>query len=117
MTKAGPRTIHRDRVQRAVELHAAGLAVPAIADRIGVTVDRAAKLLTEGIRSLPGSDLDDIRAATEVRLDRLAAVYGSLLDDDDPRVRLQAANGLRQVEADRSRLLGTWLKPPKEGDY
>lgn len=114
MPPAGARAAHRERVQTALDLHASGLDVRTIADRLGLRSDRAAKLLSEGIAALPAQDVGELRTTSELRLDRLAATYGALLDDPDPRVRLAAAGGLRQVESDRARLLGTWQKPPKE---
>jgi hypothetical protein len=116
VTRAGERSTHRERVQSALNLHADGMSVRTIADRLSVTPNRAAKLLNEGLRKLPGSEVDDLRAATEVRLDAVAQVYGELLSDPDPRVRAQAANGLLTVERDRSKLLGLWQRPPREDD-
>lgn len=114
MPPAGARAEHRERVASALSLHQRGSDLHGIAGQLGCTVDRAAKLLGEALRSLPAQDVDDLRAATEVRLDRLSATYGALLDSDDERIRIQAANGLRQVESDRSRLLGLWQRPPKD---
>lgn len=113
MPRTGTYAARRERLAEVVDLYAAGLSLPSIADRLGIRRDIAARLLGEGIESLPVQDVDELRAGTELRLDRLAATYGALLDDPDPKVRLAAA-GLRQVESDRSRLLGTWQKPPRE---
>jgi hypothetical protein len=112
--RAGTYTARRTLLAEVLELYAAGLSVRDIASRCSVRMDYAARLLNEGLRSLPAADVDDLRAGTELRLDKLAATYGALLDDPDPKVRLTAAAGLRQVESDRSRLLGTWQKPPRE---
>lgn len=114
MPRTGTYAARRERLAEVVDLYAAGLSLPSIADRLGIRRDIAARLLREGIESLPVQDVDELRAGTELRLDRLAATYGALLDDPDPKVRLAAAAGLRQVESDRSRLLGTWQKPPRE---
>jgi hypothetical protein len=108
--------LHRERVRSVMELNAAGLSIRDIADRLGIRPERAAKLLHDGIAALPGQNVDDLRTVTELRLDKLSATYGALLDSDDERTRLAAANGLRQVEADRARLLGTWQRPPREKD-
>lgn len=86
----------------------------AIAAELGVTSDRAAALLAEALRGIPGAELDDLRTGVEVRLDAVARVYGDLLDSQDEKVRLAAANGMRQVEADRVRALGLMQRPPKE---
>lgn len=114
MPPVGARAAHRARVVEVLDLHAAGLDVRGIAVRLGLTVPKAAKLLDEGIRTLPDAEITGLRATSELRLDKLAAVYGELLDSDDPKVRLAAAGGLRQTEADRARLLGTWQRPPRE---
>lgn len=111
MPASGARATHRARVAEALRLHQSGSDARTIAVQLGCTPARAAKLLAEALRSTPGSDVDDLRTASEVRLDRLAATYGSMLDSEDERIRLAAANGMRQVEADRSRLLGLWQRP------
>ena len=116
MPPAGARTAHRERVSAALDLHARGRSVRDVAAELGTTPDRAAKLLGEGIAAMPAQQLDELRATSELRLDQVARVYGELLDDADPKVRAQAANGLLTVERDRARLLGTWQKPPREDD-
>jgi hypothetical protein len=55
-----------------------------------------------------------LRGVTEVRLDRLAAEFGKLLGSEDERTRMQAAQGLLRVEAERAKLLGLNLKPRAE---
>lgn len=115
MPPVGARAAHRARVVEVLDLHAAGLDVRSIAVRLGVTVPKAAKLLDEGIRTaMPGQTVDGLRATSELRLDRLARIYGELLDDEDPKIRLQAAAGLKATEDSRARLLGTWQRPLKE---
>ena len=114
MPPAGYAASHRERVRAALELHATGLDARSIADRLGTTVERATRWLSEGLRGIPAQDVDDLRTGVEVRLDRLAAVYGALLDSDDERTRLAAANGLRQVEADRVRALGLMQRPRED---
>jgi hypothetical protein len=113
MPPVGARAAHRARVAEVLDLHAAGQDVRSIATRLGITVPKAAKLLDEGIRTaMPGQTHDGLRATSELRLDRLARIYGELLTDPDARVRLAAANGMKAVEDSRARLLGTWMKPP-----
>jgi hypothetical protein len=116
MARAGTYAARRQLRVDVVELVAAGASVTDAAARLGIRVDYAARLLHDGIAALPAQDVDDLRTVTELRLDRLAKTYGDLLDDEDAKVRLAGANGLRQVEADRARLLGTWQKPPKDED-
>ncbi|KGH46614.1 hypothetical protein IN07_11445 [Modestobacter caceresii] len=100
----------------ALNLHARGRSIPDVAADLGTTPDRAVKLLGEGIAGMPAQQLDERRATSELRLNQVARLYGDLLDDADPRVTAQAANGLLTVERDRARLLGTWQKPPREDD-
>lgn len=116
MPPTGARAAHRARVADALALHARGRSVQDVAAELDVTTDRAAKLLSEGMASLPDQTVDELRATSELRLDAVARVWGDLLDDDDPKVRAQAANGLLTVERDRARLLGTWQRPPKDED-
>lgn len=84
--------------------------------RLGMTPARAQRLLAAALASIPEQDIDELRFTSEIRLDRAAAAFGGLLDDPDPRIRLQAANGLVGAERDRSRLLGTSLARPKDPD-
>jgi len=74
-------------VQVALDLLASGLSVRDVADRLRLPADRTAKLLSEGIATVSAQDVDELRTTSELRLDRLAAVYAELLDDDDPRLR------------------------------
>lgn len=116
MPRAGERAAHRERVQRVLDLHAAGMSIRDIATAEAVSVAVAARRLAEGMDGLPAQQVDHARATSELRLDRLASVFGGLLDDADPNVRLRAAQGLAGVERDRARLLGTWQKPQREDD-
>ena len=113
MPTAERRATRRQQLAEVLELHASGLSIRAIARRLDLRIDRAAKLLTEGIASLPAQDHDELRATSELRLDKISEVWSSLLDSEDERTRAQAAEGLRRVENDRARLLGTWMRPPK----
>lgn len=113
-SRVGGRAARRELVAEVLDLHAAGLSPSRIAAKLGMTPARAQRLLAEGIAGLPEQDVDDLRATSEIRLDRLAATYGELLTDADPRIRLQAAQGMATVERDRARLLGTWQRPPKD---
>jgi hypothetical protein len=96
MARAGTYAERRQKRTDVVELVAAGASVTDAASRLGIRVD--------------------LRAVTELRLDRLATTYSALMDSDDERTRLAGANGLLAVERDRVRLLGTWQKPPREDD-
>lgn len=116
MPKAGERAAHREGVQRVLDLHAAGLSIRDIATSEHITVPAAARRLAEGMHALPAQEVDHVRTTSELRLDRLAAVFGGLLDDPDANVRLRAAQGLAGVERDRARLLGSWMKPAREDD-
>ncbi|TFV86198.1 hypothetical protein E4P40_13225 [Blastococcus sp. CT_GayMR20] len=116
MPRAGTYASRRDRLAEVMELNASGLSVTSIAARLGIRSDYAARLLSEGINALPTASVEDLRTATELRLDRIAGVWSELLSDPDPKVRAQAAEGLRRTEADRSRLLGLWVRPPKDED-
>lgn len=106
----------RQQLAEVLELHASGLSILAVAARLDVRADKAARLLSEALRSIPAQDIEELRATSELRLDRIARVWSELLNDADPKVRAQAAEGLRRVESDRARLLGTWLKPPRDDD-
>ena len=97
-----------------MDAHQRGADVHGIAALVGCTVPRAAALLAEGIAALPAQDVDDLRTGTEVRLNLLARVYGSMLDDEDVKVRLAGANGMLAVERERSKLLGLALRPPTD---
>lgn len=99
-----------------VDLVAAGASVTDAASRLGIRVDYAARLVHDELSALPAQHVDDLRAVTELRLDRLATTYSALMDSNDERTRLVGANGLLAVERDRVRLLGTWQKPPREDD-
>lgn len=114
MPTAGRRALHRERLSRVLALHTRGWSVRDIAVELDCTSARAAKLLGEGIAAMPTQDVSELRATGELRLDRAARVYGALLDDEDPRVRVVAARGIVAVESQRSRLLGTNLMPVKE---
>ena len=114
MGRAGTYASRRERQSEAMELFADGVSITAIARRLGIRLDYATRLVRAGLAALPEQDVDELRAGSEVRLDRIAGVWSELLNDPDPKVRAQAAEGLRRVESDRARLLGTWQKPPKE---
>jgi len=116
MTRTGQRARHREIVADVMDLHAQGLSPSRIAAQLGMTPARVQKHLAEGIAALPAQEVEELRATSELRLDRLAAVYGELLTNEDPRIRIQAAQGVATVERDRARLLGTWQKPPKDED-
>lgn len=108
--------MHRALVADVLDLHARGLSPSRIAAQLSITPARAQRLLGEGIAGLPEQEVEELRATSELRLDVLAATYGALLDDPDPRIRLQAAQGMATVERDRARLLGTWQRPPRDSD-
>jgi hypothetical protein len=110
-SRTGERARHRERVNEALDYYAAGLSLRSIAATMGLTVARAQKLVGEGIASLPTQDADELRAGSELRMDRAVEVIRELLDHEDPNVRRGAARDLIQAEAARSRLLGTWQKP------
>ncbi len=114
MPTTGRRAEHRERVARVLDLHVRGLSVRDVAAEIGCTPARAARLIAEGVATMPAQDVADIRATSELRLDRAARVYGALLDSEDERVRADAARGLITVERDRARLLGSNLPPLRE---
>lgn len=100
--------------RQVLELYAAGRSVPEIADALGITQHKAASLLGHGIADSPSAEVQHLRALVDVRLDKLTATFRELINDPDSRIRLQAAQGLRQVEADRARLLGLNLKPRED---
>ena len=116
MTKTGERATRRALAAEVLDLHAEGLSVSRIAVRLEMTPTRAQRLLSDALASIPESNLDELRLTSEIRLDRLATTYGELLSHEDPRIRLQAAQGLAGVERDRARLLGTWMRPPRDPD-
>lgn len=116
MTRTGERAARRALAAEVLDLHAEGLSVSRIGVRLGMTPARAQRLLSAALASIPESDIDELRLTSEIRLDLLAATFASMLDDPDPRIRLQAANGMATVERDRSRLLGTGLRQPKDPD-
>jgi len=106
--------LHRERVAKAYELHCQGLSPLSVAAEMGCTPRQAARWVEEALASLPEQSVEALRATSEVRLDAAARVFGELLASDDVNVRLRAAQGLAGVERDRSKLLGTWQKPPVE---
>lgn len=111
MPRAGTYAKRREALAAVLDLSASGLSISTVASRLGLRVSYVARLLTEATAALPGQDADELRIVTEVRLDRLAERLLPLIDSDDERTRLQAVAQLRQVEADRSRLLGLWQRP------
>lgn len=115
-SRAGERAAHRATVNQALDLYAEGRSLRTIAAEMKVTIGRAQRLVSEGISSLPEQDIVELRTASELRMDRAAEVAADLLTHSDPRVCLQAARDLSAIEANRSRLLGTWQKPVAEGD-
>lgn len=59
-----------------------------------------------GHRVASGDQLATFRAAAaDLRLDKLAARFSALLDEPDPRLRLDAAIRLPEIEIERARLL------------
>lgn len=117
MPEAGVRSKRRALALQAADLHARGLDIAHIAVEMGVTVKRAHALLVEGVKMLlPDQSADEIRATSEMRLNRAASRAGALLDHEDPRIAAQALNALATIERDRARLLGTNLKPQPEYD-
>lgn len=114
MPTAGRRALDRDRLARALDLHTRGWSVRDIAAELGCTPARAAKLLGQAVAGLPAQEASELRATSELRLDRAAKTYGDLLDDPDSKVRADAARGIVAVEAQRARLLGTYLRPEKD---
>jgi hypothetical protein len=114
----GVRAKRRELALQAADLHAGGQDIAHIAVAMGVTVKRAQHLLSEGIRmSLPDQSLDDIRATTELRLNRAASRAGALMDHEDPRIAAQAIRDLATIERDRARLFGANMKAPPEDDF
>jgi HEAT repeat protein len=95
---------------RALELHREGKDILAIADAMGITVSRAASLLTFALEKMPGFHDDQLVALSDARLDKLAEVFRRSLDSDDEKVRMQAAESLRRLEADRARLIALGMK-------
>lgn len=110
-SRAGERAKHRALVNEALDHYASGLSLRTIATVMGITPGRAQRLVGEGIASLPTQTADELRAGSELRMDRAIEVLKAMLDDKDPNVRRGAARDLIQAEAARSRLLGTWQKP------
>lgn len=115
-SRVGARAARRAQAAEALELHAGGLSLLGIARRLGITPAQAERRLADAIATLPAQDVVSLRATSELRLDRAAETFAELAKDPDPRIRLQATNGLVGVERDRARLLGTYQKPPKEED-
>jgi hypothetical protein len=116
MPLAGERAERRVRSAYVLDLHADGNSLRDIAGLLNVTLARARKLLADAIASMPAQDVEELRATSELRLDRAARNFAELMNDPDPRIRLQAAQGVLATERDRARLLGTWQKPPPEQD-
>jgi len=114
MTQPGERAARRARAAEVLDLHAGGLSLLGIAARLAITPTQAQRRLADAIATLPASDVDELRATSELRLDRAAETFAELAKDPDPRIRLQATNGLVGVERDRARLLGTWQRPEKD---
>lgn len=111
MPTAGARSKHRALVYRALDLYAEGKSLSSIAIALDITMAKAAKYVAEGIADLPEQDVSELRAAAELRTDRAVEVVAELIHHDDPNVRRNAARDLVNMEAARSRMLGTWLKP------
>lgn len=111
MTKPGERTKHRVLVADALQLVGTGASVTTIAAELGVSVARAAKLVDEGIGGLPETTQDAVLTIAQLRLDAAANTARRLLDHEDPRVQLAAARDLSSIEATRTRITGSWLKP------
>lgn len=114
MPKQGDRAAHRVMRGDVLDLHTDGLSVSRIATRLGITPNRAQRLLGEAIAALPAQDVEELRATSELRLDRAAETLSELAKDPDPRIRLQATAQLVTVERDRARLLGTAQRQPKD---
>lgn len=114
MARAGTYAARRQLRDGVVEAVGSGASLTAAAATLGIRVDYAARLLRDGIAALPGMEVEDLRGITEIRLDALAAVYATLMRSDDERTALAGANGLLAVERDRTKLLGTYLRPEKD---
>lgn len=103
---------HRRRAlaARALELHRAGRDILQIAAEMEIPASRAGSLLAAALAQLPEFDDADLVAQVDVRLDEIAETFRGLLKDDDPKIRMQAAQNLRLVEADRARLIALGMK-------
>jgi hypothetical protein len=95
---------------RALELHREGRDILEIAKEMEISASRAASLLTFALEKLPGFDDAELVALSDARLDSLAAVFRRSLDSDDEKIRMQAAESLRRLEADRARLIQLGMK-------
>lgn len=114
-SRVGARAARRAKAAEVLELHAGGLSLLAIAQRLDITPARAQRLLADAIATLPAQDVEELRATSELRLDRAAQRFADIADRaTDDRIALTALSGLVGVERDRARLLGTWQKPEKD---
>jgi hypothetical protein len=99
----------RELIKRTLDLYAEGRSIHGISIELDITMERAAELLGAGLmghRVASGDQLATFRAATaDLRLDKLAATFSALLDEPDPRLRLDAAIQLREIEIERAKLL------------
>ncbi len=117
VTKVGDRAAQRERAAEVLDLHASGLSILSISRRLGITPQQAQRRLAESIALLPAQGVEELRATSEIRLDRAAETFADIADRaTDERIRLQATQGLVAVERERAKLLGTSQRPPKDDE-
>jgi len=98
-----------------MDLAKRGCGVREIASGLGTTPARAARLLADGLATIP-REPDTERATSALRIDAAARTFGALLDDPDAGVRLAAADGLVTAERLRTDLFGLATTAPSPED-
>jgi len=86
VTKIGDRAAQRERAAVVLELHGSGLSLLAIARRLSITPAQAQRRLTHAIATMPARDIDELRATSELRLDRAAERFADIADGSAARV-------------------------------
>jgi hypothetical protein len=98
------------RSREVLKMYSEGQTLAFVALVLQTSEQRAASLLAYGLSQLPKTEAVDRRAQIEVRLDVAASGFADKLHHKDPNIAVRAADGLRQTEADRARLLGLNLE-------
>jgi hypothetical protein len=105
----------RELARQVLELYAEGKSAMDIAVELEIPASRVGSLLGHALTEEPEASLVELRGVTAARLDRMAREFSELARTaTDDRVRLQALDKCRAVEADRARLFGLNLRPVSE---